>query len=1423
MVFLNDIPHLKIYRTKTYLPRDPKKQNFGSMVILNNPTVEDNIKFMDHPKMINGSKYLRYYMDARYQEKIGVKKIVRNKLRYRSDIYSTVSSSSIVSVTPLRFEQLKNRNFFYDLLVYNDLYFSYQKKYLGMRDRIENYFNFISRRIHDPKFNSYGNKILVMDLDAWEKYADYINSPVMYLFLSFRKWFDIFQSLGDIDIILYTQETMMRINPSKCNPNDFTTFRMVLSRVYKTSQLEDDYLNTLISQSELSDSLKNDLEGIFNFVGDDEEFKKELEKQIDDVTKDIDVDKELSKKVQNLIDDKVVSEPQPTKTDRTKSTADKGSIKSNISETEEDDIGDFDEDIEPLIAEDELEDINLDDIEEFAMDELSTDLSSEIAKNEELVKATTKLMQEKTVSKSSASMKRDEEIRNRQREVKFKNMTFDDLEKYSRTHRPIPETKIDSKIKTVNKNVTTRKFVNFDKEYNQELSKIDTMNILKNLNNMTIPTYVIDIKVEDSSDELNLKETYRITLEDEHRVRHSLTVDMPILLEDKFLYLNGVKKTINKQLMMKPISKTAPDQVQIVSNYNKIFLFRYGQKLTSEIETFKKVLAQDGTGVKYTMGDNRQTNARYHTSIEYDELSGSYAEIVKGRIEIVFNQQIIEKRLENTSIPKDHYCIGFDGNVPIFCNYKTGEIDGVNFINKLTSLLGKEFEDKYKVTTPGGTKFVYTRAKLMNKFIPIIIMLSYLEGIETVLKKAHIKYRLEDDKKSYNPEKEGMVKFSDGYLIYDKYPIENQLLLNGLGIIPTKTMSFYDMNERDIYLDIFELLYGTRALASYLLTFYEWMIDPITKEVLEDLDYPSDFVSVVLVANTLLGDNTYIQENNMDLYRIRSNEIINGILHEKLAQAYSTYRQTSVNKNPIKISMPKDTVIKELMTNITTVETHSTINPIYEAEKLRAISPKGHKGLNMDRAYTQDKRSYDETMVGIVGMSTSPDYNVGVMRQLTMEPNILSARGYMGTSVDPKDLKDVNIFTPAEMLTPMGVRHDDSIRTAMSSKQSKHILPVKNASPVLITNGAEKSIQYDLSSDWIITAEDDGEVVEVNEKNNLVVIQYKNGKCRAIDTSSKVVKNSQSGMYLTNQLKTDLKLGSKIKAGDIVAYEGQFFSSSKIEGNRFNVGTFVKVAVTSAYSTLEDSAPITQKLAGEMATEMVNMNDAIIGPNAELIKMAKIGDKVEVGDVLTSFSLSYEDDTYNKLLAGLSTDIAEEMESLNRVPVKATHAGVIKDIKVYCTVELEELSPTMRSFVEGYYDRINKKKRILNKYDRGNSVIKAGILFDEPTGRMKPTQDGNIKGRKVFDGVLVEFYIEKNVPLGVGDKLIFFGALKSICGEVIPKGEEPYALSEPGEEISAILGPSAVLARKVSSVIPTILGNKILVELKKGIGKIYND
>lgn len=393
-------------------------------------------------------------------------------------------------------------------------------------------------------------------------------------------------------------------------------------------------------------------------------------------------------------------------------------------------------------------------------------------------------------------------------------------------------------------------------------------------------------------------------------------------------------------------------------------------------------------------------------------------------------------------------------------------------------------------------------------------------------------------------------------------------------------------------------------------------------------------------------------------------------------------------------------------------------------------------------------------MTGVIGISTSPDANVGVVRQLTMEPTITNARGFIdvkATTGRIDELKDANLFSPAELLSPIGASRDDGSRTAMAVKQSKHIIPVEKSSPVLISNGAEQVIQYQLSKDFAVTAKQDGIIKEVNQSTGMVVMEYKDGSHDAFEINPRIVKNGAGGFYLANKLRFNMKQGDKFKKNDIIASDEKFFTDT-LEGNKFNIGSLQKIAIMGGYFTYEDSTFITKKLSRDMASEIIMPKAVVLGRNANISGLVKVGDKVKVGDELLSFETSYEDKALNELLASIGDDLKEDIKSLGRKPITSSYTGEVVDIKIYTTVDPEELSPSLRKVVNDHFAKIKRKQAVLNKYDKSNDPGKLGVMMTEPTKKIE-TPDGKIKGNVVGEGVLIEIYIKYKDVMGVGDKL----------------------------------------------------------------------
>ena len=1385
-IYLDKIPYLLVQNKRVALPRmsATNKNGFDNLVFLFTKDLTHSIEIINNTEnCYHDGKYYYYYYNLLYTGTIAGRRYNIKDVKERKRVYNVITQTTHLRPhPPSLLNKTPNRNTYFDMHKYYEI-FTYMTERFSPLRRVTLFWNFFRSVWFSPQTENYNNKWVLINAEHFTKFKgslkECVNNPLFIIYFTLYKNFDSIKDL-DIEFVIYCHRGVMRINPSKMDRKSYVIFKRELQKLYNRVTELDKVKEEDLDAETQKESVKEVLVKKYNFTGNQTESEVTSLDKKEETEKKTDIQEKQEKVIETIVDKKVNEVQNKTKA---------------------------------IIP----EEINTKEMSDY----IKTKSEIELDNDKELMHNMYQFMKTQKTPSVPESSPRDKMMRKKQESLKLGTMTFKDLDTVKAGKRMVPKKDISSSIKNINENMKTVKFVNLNKDYVENVMPKDIVDTFTSLNNKSSKFYVKDINVEETSNELNYKDTYKVVLEDENGKRQQVTVDIPKILENKFLYLGGNKKIIDRQNFLYPVVKTAPNTVQIVSNYNKMFIRRIGTKSISSVERIMKMISSNDEALKYfKTGNETNVNHSYLTTIEYDEFAKVISKFQTSNCTIFFSQKEAEDYVEknNIEIPNNHIFIGIKDKNYVFINNDTQLTEsGENICDLIYTELPDGLKQAFDKTR-STKKLMYNTVTIMAQAIPFIVLLLYWEGLSTVFNKMKLKYQFSNRYPSSTKTNENVIRFKDCYFIYEE-DLAISLLMNGIKVLPTEDYNIEDFNTSEPFLDYFKKVYGKVAIANAISNYYDFMIDPITKEVLEDINLPTDLVSLCIYASSLLADESYTIENSQLLSRVRSLEIIPAILYKEISDAYIDYKN-SAGKKPL--SIPRDAVIKQLLA-LQTVEDYSTLNPVVELEKDRAITSKGFRGINVDRAYSEEKRSYDDSMVGVLAMETSPDGNCGINRFLTLEPNITSIRGYVDIKSDKKDeLEDVNLFSPAELLYPLGNTRDDPIRIAMACKQSKHVIPVKNATPALISNGADEAIRFNLSSDFVVNADEDGIVEDYNEKSQILMVKYKSGKHRAIDLSPHIVKNGGGGFYLSNQLITSLKVGDKFKKDDLLAWHKDFFTEDKINGARMNVGVLEKVAVVSSYNTYNDSCMITHKLANDATSSMTFCKSVVVGKNSNIYDIKKVGDHVSIGDSLLTFDVSFEDSDLNKLLANLSEENKQVLSENSVNSIKSKYAGRIIDIKIYSTVDIGELSDSLQKIVKSYYKRINDKKNYVSKFDpKSKSIVKCGLLLNETTGKVEPNIYGVIKGQKVEDSVLIEFYIEHDDIMGVGDKLAYFTALKSIIGEVIPEGYEPYSEFRPEEEISSTIGPSAILKRQVPSILITVLGNKIIVELKRKLEEIY--
>lgn len=977
------------------------------------------------------------------------------------------------------------------------------------------------------------------------------------------------------------------------------------------------------------------------------------------------------------------------------------------------------------------------------------------------------------------------------------------------SEQELPES--DLKLNSPNEEWGSVKFINFNKEYDIDE---DIAAILQCFVEKKYPVAVRKVTVEDTSTSLDYLYTYRSEMEDINGKRFTLAFDMPKLINDRFMMLRGNQKVISGQLINLPCTKTDEDTVQLVSNYNKIFIYRYGTvgKAHPASDILLKSLSKyDGKTIKVVTGDYSKTCAKYDLPVDYIDLASSFNYIEIDDLILYFDQDIYHTQFSadrSKGLPIGVYK---SNNGILYYARDNGEVDYnqqtvSHYIANILCGVDREFSEIYTTQKP-ASKHMYSRARVMSGYIPLIVVICNQISFTDFMRRAKIEYRFEEKKVRINSTYEGIIKLADGYIVYALDYISS-MLMNGLMDCDVEMYTFDDLNKKKTWIDMLDN-FGGRILADGLENFNELFVDPITKEVCMDCGLPTDYIDLLLYANSLLADNKYIKHTDITGNRYRTTEVIAGHLYKALAKSYEEYlRLIKAGRKSPAMSIKKSAVIDEIMKNPVTSDL-SIMSPLLEIEANYSATFKGLSGLNADRAYSLDKRTYDPSMVNKLALSTGFAENVGINRQTTMDMEVQGKRGYIKNS-DPEDISLTKRLSVTEAVTPFGTTHDDPIRSAMAYIQTaKHSMPTDKSAPLLVTNGADEAMPYMASETFAWRAKESGTVKELIP-NEYMIAEYKSGISDYISLKEEVKKNSDGGFYITIKLDTDYKKGQKFSEGDVLAYDRKSFSNKigEADGLAYNLGVLAKIAILASDEGFEDSAVISEWLSEAMATSVVTQIPISISANANIYHIAKVGEPIEEGEPL----IIMQDSVSEKDAAALLHNITDNdlVSDLGKIKIKSKYTGIVQDIKMYRTCDIDDFSPSLTKVVKDYEKEIKNKKKIY----KDNNV--PGESTIDPDYAMTPT--GKLKN--IGDGVLIEFYVKYYDTMGVGDKLTFQAANKGVVKSIIKAGDEPYTKFRPDQPIHALASSRSFNARMVTSPIVSGAINKGLIELDRQVKEI---
>lgn len=574
-------------------------------------------------------------------------------------------------------------------------------------------------------------------------------------------------------------------------------------------------------------------------------------------------------------------------------------------------------------------------------------------------------------------------------------------------------------------------------------------------NDPQVPQYIEKFERADASDDLNLKEVLSVVFRDANNKTSTVHIDVPIVTRDGYLKLNGNKYNISKQIMAKPIIKVRPNEVLITTAYNKATIERFGQNASAE-SSYVRVLAGQlsktkAKNVTVDLGVATTANAKYRSSVEYDDIARSVRAIRTVDTAFIFSRPALDEELRARSswfksedwVKDGRHPVGYSrgGNRVIFME-RDGALSVLNrgesaltkgdggeiTLSRLVYASVKAADPEAAVSAPTvlKRKYMYSRAKMLSQYLPTAVIVGYSIGLTGMLSRIGVEHRIVDREAYRRSDSTGydVIEFKDGYLVYKPERIRDSILLNGLKELSTEDASMTDYAAGGIgWVDYIADRLGSPGHAKALVNYQTSFIDPMTKDLLHRAALPTDMAGVIIHASNMLENNTHSDPNDMASYRIRGPELINTMLYKILHREMERVRATRQSASPQRLMVNQAELIR-MVQGASNVEEVSELNPLLEAElRGKATWTGAAGGLGDGRTVNRAMRAYHPSMQGIYGFYSPDSAEIGVKRTLSFGTSVTDVYGQFDLDV-PKDHASQNLAL-GELITPFVATHAD--------------------------------------------------------------------------------------------------------------------------------------------------------------------------------------------------------------------------------------------------------------------------------------------------------------------------------------------------------------------------------------------------------------
>lgn len=989
-----------------------------------------------------------------------------------------------------------------------------------------------------------------------------------------------------------------------------------------------------------------------------------------------------------------------------------------------------------------------------------------------------------------------QKVRLRQKAIKYKSVEIDGVP-VTTIIKPT-DVKIDNSeldfLTDVPKDMRKSTIMEFDQQYVAKDMEKDIVQSLAAFNKVGM--FLQKIEKTKISDRLNRLYNYRVQFEDVSGKSHTINFQLPIVDEDGRCFINGNYKTLTKQRVNLPIVKVSDTRVTLNSNYNKLIVQTRNRPRTTLRTQFTKLLAD--RNYHATFDDTNISELK--AARDYGELAIKYGTIQgpKG-VQLEFNYK---DRLKNA--PKNAEQLEQQHNA-VYFGKGSGEIFLIKLDGTVLIVKGNEIAETNIVDTINKyfdadicTTSDYASVNMLNQHLPVIFLLCYKYGLSHMLNYMQVDYKLVDKNSRLDDisKSDIVIQFKDKKLIIGRTPEVVRLMFMGLDTLKLKSVYYEDMNTKDVYYNILENLKLSLNYLKGIDGFFDLFMDPITKDVLFQMGEPTNFKDLLIRAVQLLSVPYHKSASSALNFRFRSYERYPGMVYNTLARAFHKYkyRQTVGEKFSISNFDIKSKIMKDPLLNNTT-----SVNPIKDLKDKSNFNYIGDGGRDKATFMIKD-RVFPKDNLGIVSEATSESMDTGINCYTSTNPNIINRRGMTTSDNTDKTSSSNTLSITSNVLA--GITYDDGKRANMASVQMGSYVGTKHGEVARIRTGFEKVVVHRTSSEFAISANDAGKVIDVDTTNKLIKVKYtKTKEIEVYEYGEKISNNTANGFFSTHDLVLNpkIKKGSTFKKGDVLIYNKNTFHYDEETGDAvWKSGINANVAFLESNDTVEDSIGITQDLADKLEFKPTMVTEVILERTANIHEYCDIGEHVKSVDPIIIFDQS----DIAADMSGDDDELKSALETFGRTAPKAKHSGVVSKIEILHRCEVKDMTSSLA-----------KLTRKINKIEQEKHQFASGSAQEDKFFKPGPITSTTKLGTVSLDDdiVIIRFYITEASTMGVGSKLVLSPSLKAVTARII----KPVIGEDGITNIDAVSSGRGVGARIVNSTLMIGTAARVLIDLEK--------